>query len=204
MKTRNWMKCMLVTLLLCMGAVPMMAQKNIDKLVEELEKRRDVAINSVTNRDPRTRKITKIVKNFSFKDRLMNGKLIKAFEKDEEYAITAIKDLPKGRNGDSSNVSFTFIFVKDNNQKITYTLYTDKSEGTTLTIIMNSKNKDTKDISYFRMDNNFMEGMNESLKDLDVRLKDMKIVIPQWTEKDLEKIFQSAKDKTVVYIPTKE
>ena len=124
----------------------------------------------------------------------MNGKLIKAFEKDEEYAITAIKDLPKGRNGDSSNVSFTFIFVKDNNQKITYTLYTDKSEGTTLTIIMNSKNKDTKDISYFRMDNNFIEGMNESLKDLDVRLKDMKIVIPQWTEKDLEKIFQSAKD----------
>lgn len=204
MKTRNWMKCMLVTLLLCMGAVPMMAQKNIDKLVEELEKRRDVAINSVTNRDPKTRKITKIVKNFSFKDRLMNGKLIKAFEKDEEYAITAIKDLPKGRNGDSSNVSFTFIFVKDNNQKITYTLYTDKSEGTTLTIIMNSKNKDTKDISYFRMDNNFMEGMNESLKGLDVRLKDMKIVIPQWTEKDLEKIFQSAKDKTVVYIPTKE
>ena len=204
MKTRNWMKCMLVTLLLCMGAVPMMAQKNIDKLVEELEKRRDVAINSVTNRDPKTRKITKIVKNFSFKDRLMNGKLIKAFEKDEEYAVTAIKDLPKGRNGDSSNVSFTFIFVKDNNQKITYTLYTDKSEGTTLTIIMNSKNKDTKDISYFRMDNNFMEGMNESLKDFDVRLKDMKIVIPQWTEKDLEKIFQSAKDKTVVYIPTKE
>ena len=204
MKTINWMKCMLVTLLLCMGAVPMMAQKNIDKLVEELEKRRDVAINSVTNRDPKTRKITKIVKNFSFKDRLMNGKLIKAFEKDEEYAITAIKDLPKGRNGDSSNVSFTFIFVKDNNQKITYTLYTDKSEGTTLTIIMNSKNKDTKDISYFRMDNNFMEGMNESLKGLDVRLKDMKIVIPQWTEKDLEKIFQSAKDKTVVYIPTKE
>ena len=182
----------------------MMAQKNIDKLVEELEKRRDVAINSVTNRDPKTRKITKIVKNFSFKDRLMNGKLIKAFEKDEEYSITAIKDLPKGRNGASSNVSFTFIFVKDNNQKITYTLYTDKSEGTTLTIIMNSKNKDTKDISYFRMDNNFMEGMNESLKGLDVRLKDMKIVIPQWTEKDLEKIFQSAKDKTVVYIPTKE
>jgi hypothetical protein len=204
MKTRNWMKCMLVTLLLCMGAVPMMAQKNIDKLVEELEKRHDVAINSVTSRNPKTRKITKIVKNFSFKDRLMNGKLIKAFEKDEEYAVTAIKDLPKGRNGDSSNVSFTFIFVKDNNQKITYTLYTDKSEGTTLTIIMNSENKDTKDISYFRMDNNFMEGMNESLKGLDVRLKDMKIVIPQWTEKDLEKIFQSAKDKTVVYIPTKE
>jgi hypothetical protein len=197
MKTRNGMKCIMAILLLCMGAVPMMAQKNIDKLVEELEKRHDVAINSVTSRNPKTRKITKIVKNFSFKDGLMNGKLIKAFEKDEEYTITAIKDLPKGRNGASSNVSFTFIFVKDNNQKITYTLYTDKSEATTLTIIMNSENKDTKDISYFRMDNNFMEGMNESLKD-------MKIVIPQWTEKDLEKIFQSAKDKTVVYIPTKE
>jgi hypothetical protein len=69
---------------------------------------------------------------------------------------------------------------------------------------MNSKNKDTKDISYFRMDNNFMEGMNESLKGLDIRLKDMKIIFPQYDEKDLENIFQSAKDKTVVYIPTKE
>lgn len=204
MKTRNWMKCMLVTLLLCMGAVPMMAQKNIDKLVEELEKRHDVAINSVTSRNPKTRKITKIVKNFSFKDGLMNGKLIKAFEKDEEYTITAIKDLPKGRNGASSNVSFTFIFVKDNNQKITYTLYTDKSEVTTLTIIMNSENKDTKDISYFRMDNNFMEGMNESLKGLDIRLKDMKIIFPQYDEKDLENLFKSVKDKTIVYIPKKE
>ena len=195
---------MLVTLLLCMGAVPMMAQKNIDKLVEELEKRHDVAINSVTSRNPKTRKITKIVKNFSFKDGLMNGKLIKAFEKDEEYTITAIKDLPKGRNGASSNVSFTFIFVKDNNQKITYTLYTDKSEGTTLTIIMNSKNKDTKNISYFRMDKNFMEGMNESLKGLDIRLKDMKIIFPQYDEKDLENLFKSVKDKTIVYIPKKE
>lgn len=204
MKTRNWMKCMLVTLLLCMGAVPMMAQKNIDKLVEELEKRRDVAINSVTSRNPKTRKITKIVKNFSFKDGLMNGKLIKAFEKDEEYTITAIKDLPKGRNGASSNVSFTFIFVKDNNQKITYTLYTDKSEGTTLTIIMNSENKDTKDISYFWMDNNFMERMNESLKGLDIRLENMKIIFPQYDEKDLENLFKSVKDKTIVYIPKKE
>jgi hypothetical protein len=29
-----------------------MAQKNIDKIVEELEKRDDVEINVVTNRDP--------------------------------------------------------------------------------------------------------------------------------------------------------
>ena len=49
-----------------------------------------------------------------------------------------------------------------------------------------------------------MEGMNESLKDLDVRLKDMKIIFPQYDEKDLENLFKSVKDKTIVYIPKKE
>ena len=180
------MKCMRVTLLLCMGAVPMMAQKNIDKLVEELEKRRDVAINSVTSRDPKTRKISKIVKTFSLKDEKMNKRIIEAFEKDEEYAITAIKDLPKGRN--ASNVSFTFIFLKNENEKYTYTLNISANGITSMTIIMNPNKK-----SFFDGQLS-MEGMNESLKDLNVRLKDMKIVIPQWTEKDLEKIFQSAKD----------
>lgn len=200
MKTRNWMKCIMAILLLCMGAVPMMAQKNIDKLVEELEKRRDVAINSVTSRNPKTRKITKIVKNFSFKDELMIGKLIKAFEKDEEYAITAIKDLPKGRN--ASNVSFTFIFLKNENEKYTYTLNTSANGTTSMTIIMNP-NKSVNGISFFDGQLS-MEGMNESLKDLDVRLKDMKIVIPQWSEKDLENLFKSVKDKAIVYIPKKE
>ena len=36
------------------GTGKVMAQKNIDKMAAELEKRDDVAINSVTKRDPKT------------------------------------------------------------------------------------------------------------------------------------------------------
>lgn len=193
METRNWMKCMMAILLLCMGTVPAMAQKNIDKVVEELEKRTDISINSVTKRHPQTRQVTKIVRNFTFNDPLIKGKLIRAFEKDEEYTLTAIKDMPKGRHG--NDISLTFVFMKED-QKITYTLSTVRSGSTTLTIIMNSENKYVQDVSYIMMDNSFMEGMTERLKDLDVRLKDMKIVIPQGDEKDLEKILQSAKERT--------
>ena len=79
------------------GTGKVMAQKNIDKMAAELEKRDDVAINSVTKRDPKTRKVVKVVKSFSLKDENIGARLIEAFEKDEEYAETAIKDMPKGR-----------------------------------------------------------------------------------------------------------
>ncbi len=57
-----------VVLLLCGGTGKVMAQKNIDKMAVELEKRDDVAINSVTKRDSKTRKVVKVVKSFSLKD----------------------------------------------------------------------------------------------------------------------------------------
>ena len=37
-------------------------------MANELEKRDDVAINSVTKRDPKTRKVIKVVKTYSVKD----------------------------------------------------------------------------------------------------------------------------------------
>ena len=137
---------MFAALLLCMATAPMMAQKSIDKLAEELEKRDDVAINSVTKRNPNTRKVTKIVKTFSLKDEKMSKRLIDAFEKDEEYAITAIKDMPKGRKN-ATQANFTFIFLKDKNQKITYTLSVSNQGVTTLTIIMNSDSNDRVSVS---------------------------------------------------------
>ena len=180
---------MFAALLLCMATAPMMAQKSIDKLAEELEKRDDVAINSVTKRNPNTRKVTKIVKTFSLKDEKMSKRLIDAFEKDEEYAITAIKDMPKGRKN-ATMVNFTFIFIKDKNQKITYTLSVSSQGTTTLTIIMNS---DSNDISYLKLDKSFMEGINERMKDLDKRMKDMKIVLPTVDEEDLEEVLKNVR-----------
>ena len=109
----KWMKKWFVAMmLLCVGIGQAMAQKNIDKLAEELERRDDVAINSITKRDPKTRKITRVVKTFSLKDERMAKRLIEAFEKDEEYAVSAIKDMPKGRKS-ALRVNFTFIYQND-------------------------------------------------------------------------------------------
>ena len=147
MKTRNILKYMLTMVLVCMGAMPLMAQKNIDKLVKELENRDDVSINSVTKRDPKTRKISRVVKTFSLKvDNKIVKELIDAFEKDEEYAITAIKDMPKGRKA-ATRVNFTFIFQKDN-EKRTYTLATQPSGNITMTIIINPDGKGNNDWTF--------------------------------------------------------
>ena len=147
MKTRNILKYMLTMVLVCMGAMPLMAQKNIDKLVKELENRDDVSINSVTKRDPKTRKISRVVKTFTFKgnDKIVK-QLIDAFEKDEEYAITAIKDMPRGRKA-ATRVNFTFIFQKDN-EKRTYTLATQPSGNITMTIIINPDGKGNNDWTF--------------------------------------------------------
>ena len=53
---------MMIALFIGMRTAPVMAQKNIDKIIQELEKRSDVSINSVTKRDPKTRKIVSMVK----------------------------------------------------------------------------------------------------------------------------------------------
>ena len=84
MKVCNLLKCMLMVLFIGMGTIPSMAQKNIDKLLEEIERRDDASVNSVTKRNPKTRKITSVVKSFSLTDAKMTQRLIEAFEKDEE------------------------------------------------------------------------------------------------------------------------
>lgn len=148
MKTRNILKYMLTMVLVCMGAMPLMAQKNIDKLVKELENRDDVSINSVTKRDPKTRKISRVVKTFSLKvDNKIVKELIDAFEKDEEYAITAIKDMPRGRKA-ATSVNFTFIFQKENNEKRTYTLNTQANGNVTMTVIINPDGKENHDWTF--------------------------------------------------------
>ena len=62
---KTWMKCMVACMMLFVGTIGVMAQKNIDKVVEELEKSDEASINSVTKRDPKTRKVTRMIKTFS-------------------------------------------------------------------------------------------------------------------------------------------
>jgi len=165
----KWMKKWFVAMmLLCVGIGQGMAQKNIDKLAEELEKRDDVAINSITKRDPKTRKITRVVKTFSLKDERMAKRLIEAFEKDEEYAVSAIKDMPKGRKS-ALRVNFTFIYQNDD-EKHTYTLSSDVDGTVNMTIIIRQeKAKGHEDYSFLfnpniQLDKKMFDEMNEKLK----------------------------------------
>ncbi len=161
MKTRFILGSALAAVLLMWGGTgKVMAQKNIDKMAAELEKRDDVAINSVTKRDPKTRKVVKVVKSFSLKDENIGARLIEAFEKDEEYAETAIKDMPKGR-GKAQKANFTFIYKTDN-EKRTYTLNVKESGSVSMTVII-SPMKDGQEVGSVVLDPEYWDSFNELL-----------------------------------------
>ena len=173
MRVYNILKCIIIALFIGIGTVPMMAQKNIDKIIQELEKRSDVSINSVTNRDPKTRKIVSMVKTFTLKD--PTSRFIRAFEKDEEDAITAIKNLPKGRLN-TKDAQLTFIFHPTKDEKRTYSLTTDRNGVVTLSVVIKlGKNYgyiDTSDFSFnFDFDEEKLEGVKQSVSHLLQNLK---------------------------------
>ena len=183
MKVCNLLKCMMMVLFIGMGTVSSMAQKNIDKLLEEIERRDDASVNSVTKRDPKTRKITSVVKSFSLTDAKMTQRLIEAFEKDEEYTVTAIKDMPKGRK-EATRANFTFIFQKDN-EKRTYNFSVDPKGTISLSVIIRQSkhgDMDSSDFSlYFNNGMDFeipainKEQMKELQKSIQESLKGLKM-----------------------------
>ena len=146
MRVNNFLKCMMIALFIGMGTAPVMAQKNIDKIIQELEKRSDVSINSVTKRDPKTRKIVSMVKTFTVKD--PTSRFIRAFEKDEEDAITAIKNLPKGRLN-AKDAQLTFIFHPTKDEKRTYNLTTDRNGVVTLSVVIKLGKNHGSDLSFY-------------------------------------------------------
>lgn len=139
MKKKTIMRC-LVTMLLCIGISPVFAQKNINKLVEELEKRDDIKVSLVTNRNPQTREITNRIKTFSVTDEKMLEELVKAFEKDEEYTRTAIKEAKK-TNG-IHVVDYSYIFPSEEGNHNYSLESSSKTKGKfELTIIFNPLRK---------------------------------------------------------------
>ena len=183
MKANSFLKCIMLALFIGMNIPSVMAQKNIDKLLEEIEKRDDASVNSVTKRDPKTRKITSVVKSFSMpSDAKMTQRLIEAFEKDEEYTITAIKDIPRGRKA-ATRANFTFIFQKGN-EKRTYTFNANQQKINLSVIIKQGRsgNIDASDISlYFNNGMDFeiptmdKEQMKELQKSIQESLKGLKM-----------------------------
>ena len=163
MKANSILKCIMLALFIGMNIPSVMAQKNIDKLLEEIEKRDDASVNSVTKRDPKTRKITSVVKSFSLpSDAKMTQRLIEAFEKDEEYTITAIKDIPRGRKA-ATRANFTFIFQKGN-EKRTYT-FNANQQKINLSIIIKQGRSGDIDASDFSL--YFNNGMDFEIPTMD-------------------------------------
>lgn len=176
MKVCNLLKCLMMLLFIGMGTVSSMAQKNIDKLLEEIERRDDASVNSVTKRDPKTRKITSVVKSFSLTDAKMTQRLIEAFEKDEEYTVTAIKDMPKGRK-EATRANFTFIFQKDN-EKRTYNFSVDPKGTISLSIIIKQSKHGDMDSSDFSL--YFNNGMDFEISTMDKeQMKELRKSIQQ-------------------------
>ena len=169
MKIGRMKRCLMAMMLMCLLVVSAMAQKNIEKVVKELEKRTDVAINSVTKRDPKTRKIVSMTKTYSVVDQRMVGVLLEAFEKDEEFAITATKNLPKGRM-DSSKMNLYFIFYPHENEKHTYTLTCSGNGQMRLTIIIKEE-KGNRDVSSMDFEFNNLE-MQANLAFVTQKVKD--------------------------------
>lgn len=87
---RKKLMCMAIMMFgLCAGA---MAQKNIDKVVADMEKNADTRITSIKKRDPDTRKVVKVTKTLRLTDAQIAKRAADAFEKDEEDALTSIKE----------------------------------------------------------------------------------------------------------------
>ena len=118
MKTRFILGSALAAVLLMWGGTgKVMAQKNIDKMAAELEKRDDVAINSVTKRDSKTRKVVKVVKSFSLKDQKANFTFI--YKTDNEKRTYTLN---VNENG---NVSMTVIISPMKDGKEVYSAVLD-------------------------------------------------------------------------------
>lgn len=89
MKTKRMVSMVALIWGLCMGA---MAQKNIDKVVADMEKNADTRVTAIKKRDPETRKVVKVTKILRLTDVQIAKRALEAFEKDEEDALTSIKE----------------------------------------------------------------------------------------------------------------
>lgn len=162
MKTSKMVVCMAWMLFgLCTGA---MAQKNIDKVVADMEKNADTRITSIKKRDPDTRKVVKVTKTVRLTDVQIAKRALEAFEKDEEDALTSIKEK-------RSRVEYTLTY-RNKNEKRTYILTIREGNDVEISVFITPANeKDTgwtdKDALQYEID------MSRYAVDMEKYKKDM-------------------------------
>lgn len=154
MKTKMIMCLAVMWLGLCSGA---MAQKNIDKVVADMEKNADTRITSIKKRDPDTRKVVKVTKTLRLTDVQIAKRALDAFEKDEEDALTSIKEK---RN----RVEYTLTY-RTKAEKRTYILTIREGNDVEISVFITPVND--KDTGWMDMDGLEYE-MNMARCDLDM------------------------------------
>lgn len=134
------MMCMALMMFgLCAGA---MAQKNIDKVVADMEKNPDARITSIKKRDPGSRKTVKVTKTVRLTDAQMAERALEAFEKDEEDALTSIKEK-------RARVQYTLTYG-NKTEKRTYILTIREGNDVEISIFITPANE--KDTGWLIMD----------------------------------------------------
>lgn len=154
MKTKMIMCLAVMWLGLCSGA---MAQKNIDKVVADMEKNADTRITSIKKRDPDTRKVVKVTKTLRLTDVQIAKRALDAFEKDEEDALTSIKEK---RN----RVEYTLTY-RTKAEKRTYILTIREGNDVEISVFITPANE--KNTSWIDMDGLEYE-MNMARCDIDM------------------------------------
>lgn len=138
---------------LCIGA---MAQKSIDKVVEDMEKNSDARVTSIKKRDPDTRKVVKVTKTIRLTDAQIAKRALEAFEREEENALTSIKEK-------RSRIEYTLTYrnkvekrtyilnIRENNDVEISVFITPASEGDT-SWLGNDMQKYDMDMAKYDMD----------------------------------------------------
>lgn len=154
--------CMVVMFFgLCIGA---MAQKSIDKVVEDMEKNSDARVTSIKKRDPDTRKVVKVTKTIRLTDAQIAKRALEAFEREEENALTSIKEK-------RSRIEYTLTYrnkvekrtyilnIRENNDVEISVFITPASEGDT-SWLGNERQLSGMNLAHYDMDK-FKEQMAE-------------------------------------------
>lgn len=161
MKTKKMMCMAMMMFGLCAGA---MAQKNIDKVVADMEKNADTRITSIKKRDPESRKVVKVTKTLRLTDVQIAKRALDAFEKDEEDALTSIKEK---RN----RVEYTLTY-RNKTEKRTYILTIREGNDVEISVFITPANE--KDTSWLDKDGIQYEiDMSNYAVDMEKYKKDM-------------------------------
>lgn len=161
MKTKKMMCMAMMMFGLCAGA---MAQKNIDKVVADMEKNADTRITSIKKRDPESRKVVKVTKTLRLTDVQIAKRALDAFEKDEEDALTSIKEK---RN----RVEYTLTY-RNKTEKRTYILTIREGNDVEISVFITPANE--KDSSWLDKDGIQYEiDMSRYAVDMEKYKKDM-------------------------------